>query len=112
MAMNYYPVPEQGKVIGVLNGCAYDAIRKIERITNDTCFCAFDKKYLMPNTFRAVAKCSEDDVYNEQTGKDIAKQKVMDKYYDSLDRRMLMFFDDVYKLYHKCFEDDEHGSAD
>ena len=112
MAMNYYVIPEQGKVIGVLNGCAWDAVRKIERITNGTCFCAFDKKYLMPNTFRAVAKCSEDDVFDEETGKEIAKQKVMVKYYDSLDRRMSAFFSEVGGLYWKCFGDDEHGSAD
>lgn len=112
MAMNYYVVPEQGKVIGVLNGCAWDAVRKIEKLTNNTSACFFDKKYLMPNTFRAVAKCSEDDVFDEETGKEIAKQKVMDKYYDSLDRRMVMFFGEIQDLYHKCFGDDVYDVAD
>lgn len=112
MAMNYYFDRENGRTIGVLNGCKYDALNKIEHFTNGTSFCAFDKKYLMQNTFRAVAKVSEGDVFDEEVGKNIVKDKVMDKYYDSLDRRMLMFFDDVYELYHKCFEDNEHGSAD
>ena len=112
MAINYYHVPEQGKVIGVLNGCAWDAIRKIEHITEGTGFCFYDKKYIMPNTFRAVAKCMEGDEFDPKVGVDIAKAKVMNKYYDSLDRRMAMFYGEVRNMYCKCFGDDGYGSAD
>ena len=112
MAMKYYFDRENGMTIGVLNGCKHDALHHIDRITNNTSFCAYNKKYLMPNTFRAVAKVSEGDVFDEEVGKNIVKDKVMKKYYDSLDHRMSMFMSEVYELYHKCFdEDDGNGSA-
>lgn len=103
MAIKYYSVPEQGMVVGVLNNTATDAIHKIEKITDGTAFCAWNKKYMMPNQFRAVAKTYGGDQFDEEVGKNIVKEKLMKRYYKSFDAKMDMFCHDLMVLNGRVF---------
>lgn len=104
MAIKYYDVPERGLTVGVLCNTSMDALNKISKITNDTTFCAYDVKYLMPDNFRAVAKVHGDDVYDQATGRQIVKEKLMKKYYKSFDAKMDQFRTDLLILNGKVFE--------
>ena len=93
MAIRYYKIPEKEITIAVLNGCKFDAINKIAKLTADFGVDVFtyDEKYIMPDTFRAVVRRHGDDVFDEKEGERWAKEKLMNKYYRSFDKRMAMF---------------------
>ena len=93
MAIKYYKIPEKKITIGVLNGCQYDVGNKIAKLTADLNIDVFscDEKYLMPDTFRAIVRCHDDDVFDEEEGERQVKEKLMKKYYRSFDKRMAMF---------------------
>lgn len=90
MAIKYYSAPGQ-KTVAVLDGTQYDAINKIAKLTGESDLCLFGSKYMMPDTFRVVTRCHYGDVFDAETGKKIAKAKLMKKYYKCFDRKMAMF---------------------
>jgi hypothetical protein len=104
MAIKYYDIPEKGMTVGVLRNTSYDALNKIEKLSNGTPFCAYDAKYMMPDNSRAVAKVSGDDVYNQATGRQIVKDKLMAKYRKVFDGVMDTFRNDLMVLNGKVFE--------
>ena len=104
MAIKYYSIPEKGMVIGVLNGTSEDALNKISKITRDTEFCACNRKYLMPDNFKAYAKVYGGDKFDEEVGKEIVKKKLMKKYYKSFDAKIDAFRTDLIHLNTKVFE--------
>ena len=108
MAIKYYSVPEKGMVVGVLMNTSADAIHKIEKITEGTAFCAWNKKYIMPNQFRAVAKTYGGDQFNEEVGKQIVKEKLMKRYYKSFDSKMSEFCNDLIILNGRAFKTPEN----
>lgn len=93
MAIKYYKIPEKKITIGVLNGCQYDVLNKIAKLTADLNIdvITYDEKYLMPDTFHAIVRCHDDDVFDAKEGECRAKEKLMNKYYRSFDKRMAMF---------------------
>lgn len=92
MAIKYYCMPEAGKVVGVLDGTDRDVINKIDKICTDTGFIAWpEDKFLMPRSFKAEATVQSPDVYDEEVGKEIVRQKIMKRYYASHDKRMRLF---------------------
>ena len=103
MAIKYYDIPECGMTVGVLRNTSMDAINKIAKMTNDTIFCAYDMKYLMPNSFRVVAKVCGDDEYNQVIGREIVKEKLMKKYYKSLDSKISLFKNNLNILNKRMF---------
>ena len=107
MAVKYYDIPEKGMTVGVLCNTSYDALNKIRKLTDGTTFCAYDMKYLMPDSFRAVAKVHGDDVYDQATGRQIVKDKLMEKYYKCFDAKMDLFRSDLLVLSGKVFETPE-----
>lgn len=107
MAIKFYDIPEKGMTVGVLRNTSMDALNKIRKVTDGTTFCAYDMKYLMPDSFRAVAKVHGDDVYDQETGRQIVKDKLMAKYYKSFDAKMDMFRGDLLVLNGKVFDTPE-----
>ena len=93
--MNYYIDRDNKRTIAVLKNCKLDAINKIEKLIGNRNFGFWAQKYIMPNQFRAVVKCSEDDEYDVDMGMKIAKAEVMEKYYRALDKRIEMFKDEL-----------------
>ena len=106
--IKYFVIPEKRTVHAVLTGTKFDGLRKINKMVgNDSSFCAYHKKYLMPNTFRSKAVCDERDEWNEETGKKIAKGKLLNSYYRSLDKRVDMFRADLIEVNGRVFETSE-----
>lgn len=103
MAIRYYKIPEKEMTIAVLNGCKFDVINKIEKLTADfnIDMLTYDDKYIMPDTFRAVVRRHGDDVFDEEEGERKAKEKLMNKYYRSFDKRMAMFKNGLDRLNEK-----------
>ena len=92
MAIKYYTNPEKKMVIAVLKGTELDCINKIEKVMGHTDWEFWaSERYMMPNCFRAVAKCAPEDVYNEEAGKALAKERVMRKYHKHFDLRWNKF---------------------
>ena len=92
MAIKYYCMPEKKKVIGVLLGTENDVINKIDKLCVDTGFDFWpDERFVMPHMFKAEATVCEPDVYDEEIGKEIVRQKIMKRYYASHDKRMRLF---------------------
>ena len=94
MAIKYYCMPDKKKIVGVLSNCDDDVINKIDKICVDTgfVFCA-DDRFKMPHSFKAeaIVDVESGDVYDEEVGKEIVRQKIMKRYYASHDKRLNMF---------------------
>ena len=92
MAIKYYCMPDKGKVIGVLLGTENDVINKIDKICVDTGFDFWaDDRFVMPHMFKAEAVVTSPDVYDEEVGKKIVRDKIMKRYYASYDKRIDLF---------------------
>lgn len=97
--IKYIEVPEYKKIVAILSDTAYDAVFKIMKITGSTKTIGFDpSKYMMRDTYRAVVVCHGDDTYSLEEGKKQAKKKLLDHYYEALDKRVDMWVEDVNKL--------------
>ena len=91
MAVKYYVVPEKRMVVAALNNCQYDACNKLAKIVETMDFIVYQDKFMMPNNLRAVAVCHEDDVFDIEVGKQIAKEKLMRRYYKHFDQKIALF---------------------
>lgn len=92
MAIKYFINEEKKQVVGVLSNTRWDAVNKISKMVRDTEFCVVPgKKYQMANEFRAVVQCDTRDQFNPEVGKQIAKKRILDRYYAALDKRVDKF---------------------
>lgn len=107
MAIKYIDLPESKKTIAILENCQYDAINRIRKMLTGSPFSAYDKKYLMPKTFKATVTCDPRDEYSIQEGRNKAKKKVLKNYYRSVDRRIDMMRESLLELNGKIFETPE-----
>lgn len=92
MAIKYFVNEDKRQVIGLLENTQYDAYNRICKMMRDTDFCvAPNQKYMMPAEFRAVVQCDPADEFSVEEGKKIAKQRILDRYYPSLHKRVDKF---------------------
>ena len=106
--VRYFVNEEERKVVAVLENTRWDAYNKICKMMRDTDFCiAPNKKYMMHNTYRAVITCNEQDEFNEEVGKKMAKERVLEHYYTALDKRLDEFRSSVMALNGLVFETPE-----
>jgi hypothetical protein len=97
--IKYIVIPEKRAVVAVLKGTEMDAVYKIHKVMCDTPFWPTDyEKYLMPNEFKSVVYCDERDEFDIDKGKQLARERLMSRYYKSLDKRVDWFVLDVQKL--------------
>lgn len=90
--IKYFINEEKRQVIGLLEDTQWDAYNKISKMIRDTDFCvAPSKKYLMPSEFKAIVQCDPADTFDVEEGKRIAKKRILDRYYESLDKRIEKF---------------------
>ena len=108
MAIKYYTNPAKRQTIAVLSDTRFDFLNKVEKLTSGLNLCVCGKKYLMPYQYKASVYCAADDVFDEQVGRDMAKKKVLDKYYRDFDKRMDMLRDELLVLNGKIFETPEN----
>jgi hypothetical protein len=108
MAIKYFINEEKRQVIGLLENTRWDAFNKINKMVRDTDMCIVpNEKYMMPHEFRVVVQCDERDEFNPEIGKKIAKQRILDRYYPALDKRVNKFFDAALVFNGKVFKTPE-----
>lgn len=106
--IKYFVNEEKRQVIGLLEGTQWDAFNKINKMMRDTGFCfCMGEKYMMPSEFRAVVNCDPADEFNVEVGKRIAKQRILDRYYSALDKRIGKFREAVLVFNGNTFETHE-----
>ena len=92
--IKYFINEEKRQVIGLLENTRWDAYNKISKMVRDTDFCvAASEKYMMPNEFKVVVQFDPNDEFSVEVGKNIAKKRILDRYYPALDKRVNKFFD-------------------
>lgn len=103
--IKYFVDEDERKVVAVLENTRWDAYNKICKMVRDADFCVVPKeKYMMHSAYRAVVSCDERDEFNVETGKKIAKERVLDHYYEALDKRVDEFRNAVLVMNGKVFE--------
>lgn len=105
MAIKYIVQEEEKRIIAVLDNTSRDAYNKAMKMCRDLAdkcpniyICPNLNKMKMPNSFHGIAVCEDDDVFDVQTGKDIAKRICLEKYYTSFDKRIGRFVEDLETL--------------
>lgn len=96
--VKYVVLPERREVKAIIDDCAFDAIQMINNrflptITDGLMITTLydtknKEKFLMRDTYTAVAHCHPDDEFNIEIGKKVAYEKLCDKYHDSLNRHL------------------------
>ena len=106
--IKYFIDEEERKVVAVLENTKWDAYHKICKMIRDTDFCItpYDK-YMMHSSYRAVVTCDKRDEFDVETGKKIAKERVLEHYYAALDKRVDEFRSAVLVMNGKVFETSE-----
>lgn len=107
MAIKYYYNPKKRGTIALLSDCRYDFLNKINKMTANTGIILCGDKYLMKNEYKGIVYCNEQDVFDEQVGRDKAKEKCMNRYYKDFDRLWGMFQEELLVLNGKIFETPE-----
>ena len=93
-------------VVAEINDCYYDAMallnhKFVKNVTSGMCVsptCANNCKFEMNPTYRAVAHLHPEDEWNEKRGKDIAIDKLTEKYHHSMNKRLALFAEDFRKI--------------
>ena len=108
MAIKFFVNEEKRQVIGVLENTRWDAVNKIDKMIRDTdfCFCP-SEKYMMPDNYRAVVQCDPRDEFSVEEGKKKAKERILNRYYPALDKRVNKFFDAALFFNGKVFKTTE-----
>ena len=104
MAIRYIVNEKDRIVVAVIDGCKNDAVNAANAWTNGYDWNAaqrvnttvyFNKKYYIPDKFTGIARCCEDDEWNEDIGKKIARDRVLDKYHRSLNKAIRKINKDI-----------------
>lgn len=105
MAIKYFVNEEKRQVIGLLENTTWDAYHKICKMVRDTDFCvAPNEKYMMPSEYKVVVQCDPADEFDVEEGKRIAKQRILDRYYPALHKRVGKFREAALVFNGKVFE--------
>ena len=103
--IKYFVNEEKRQVIGLLEDTRWDAINKINKMMLDTGFCVcMGEKYIMPSDFRAVVTCDPADEFDVEVGKQIAKKRILERYYTALDKRIDKFREALLMLNGQIFD--------
>ena len=106
--IKYFVNEDKRQVIGLLEGTQWDAYNKISKMVVDTDFCVCPSaKYMMPEEFKTVVQCDPADEFSVEEGMRIAKQRILDRYYASLDKRIGKFREAALVFNGKAFETPE-----
>lgn len=96
MAVKYYIDEKNKTVVAVLKGTKFDAHKSIMKKVGrcEESFFGFTDNFntLIPDSFTGKAKCSENDVFDVEIGKMIAKQKCLEKYYRAKDKVIFTWY--------------------
>ena len=75
-----------GKTIATITGCSYDAVHILEKLAHS----CNGKSYGMAYEFTAKSKLNvaEGDTYDENVGKKLAQERVLNKYHRDLNKAL------------------------
>lgn len=79
---------EKGIVTAEIDGCENDVLRLLEKACK-TKFIGINQKAeiekaaQISGSFKGVAKCHPDDLFDEELGKNIAKSRMLNKYHEA-----------------------------
>ena len=94
MEVRYEVYPEHRVCVCYIEKCKWDALffinKYFPRVSADTAV-------LMPNRFKGVAKCDEEDEFDETFGKDLAFDKAYEKYMNSFTKRIAHYINFIDK---------------
>lgn len=77
--IRYYVNEEKKTVAAVIDNCAEDAVADLmDKFSNS--FMPNLAMLIIPDTLKAKVKCHPDDEWNEEIGKQVAKEKLIKKY--------------------------------
>ena len=110
--IRYIDDPDTGVTVAIVGekygSTTFDALDIIEKlVTNNSRYLTVDFNFtnnrtdelLMKQTYKGVAKCHPDyDVYNEEIGRDLARDKCIAKYENARDKRLVTFLKDLWRL--------------
>ena len=106
--IKYFINSDKKQVIGLLENTRWDAYNKINKMIRDTdFFVAPHEKYMMPAEFRTVVQCDDRDEFDPEVGKQKAKERILNRYYPALDKRVNKFFDAALIFNGRVFETPE-----
>jgi hypothetical protein len=92
--IHYIEVPEKKMIIAELRDTGWDALNKISKMFDNSKISIGPESfadYLMPTKFTTSVTLQDGDEYNIEVGKTEAKNKLMNHYYASLDKRVDRF---------------------
>ena len=97
--IEYYTNLDKGVTVAVMTGCEADAmdmlvkhnVIDIKSLSPRSKGYLFPKHMLMPNRFTGKAKLAEGDKFNFKEGREIARKKLLEKYYASLRKACIRF---------------------
>lgn len=106
-----YQVFSSGVIKATIKDCRLDAINVLnDKFIAHSTSCLyvgankFDDRYLMPYSFTAIAKCSPEDEFDVERGKQIALSRLSEKYEKSLNKRLARFMLNLDKSLQKMDE--------
>lgn len=103
MIKYYYNTNKQG-TIAILSNTRYDFLNKVNKMLANTGIIVCGDKYLMKNEYKGIVYCNKKDVYDEQVGRDKAKEKCMNRYYRDFDKLWGMLQEELIIANSKFFE--------
>lgn len=93
---------EQRKVKAIIKDTKYDAINSIFKATNGLKeildMIELSENFELNSTYTGTATCSENDIFDIEKGKVIARKKAIIKYNKAKINRMQLFYNEVEKL--------------
>ena len=109
--IEYFIDKKNQTVTAVLDDCEYDAINRIEKMFHEIPFSvACDSigysnsdRYLMAYRYSATVKVYAPDVFNEETGKKEARNKLIKNYRKGFNKRVERFIMDFQEFSKELF---------
>ena len=88
-------IPENKVVVAEVCNTRFDAVHAfnnkfLEQSSASLYLRVYDdnNKFIMPDKFKAVARCHDEDEFNEEIGKNVALKKLVEKYNKSLNKHL------------------------
>lgn len=83
--IRYFCDSSEGKIKAEIHSCRYDLVNKLlKRMGADMVPSEVLRVAELPAKITGVARCHPDDIYDEHTGKELARGRVIENYYKAL----------------------------
>lgn len=96
--IHYHVNEEKGVVVAVLEGVEYDAIDLLMRKNKYLSYPSMwprTQPFMLKDKYVGKAKCMEGDVFNIEVGKELAKERLLLKYYKDLYKASVNFVEEM-----------------